>query len=444
MSTQLKIGIDAQIMPGTSGGVSQFIASLVRALGQLPDGSETYTVIVGSQQQMDWIKTYSGPNHRFVLKSLFSNHGGSGSKNGHLNIPALCKRALRSLLPTARYYAQKLVNSPMQWPEVPLSDGFYESLGCDVVHIPTQNFVLCALPTIYNPHDLQHLHYPQFFTPSTIAWRETVYPAGCRLAHTVIANTQWIKNDIIRHYGIDADKIQVIPEGPPAPAGRKPPAEFIAAVKRKYQLEQPFGLYPAVTWPHKNHLRLLEALAQLRDTRNLMIQLVCTGSRYDTFWPQIQSRVDELKLSSQVKFLGFVSDDELSAIYRLSQFLVMPTLFEASSLPIYEAWLEGVPVICSNASALPEQVKDSALLFDPHSVEAIANAVAKVATNNTLRRELEIKGTRRIKDFDWERTARAYRAVYRRAAGFPLTEEDQWLLKWDWMRTPEVKMEASL
>jgi len=175
-----------------------------------------------------------------------------------------------------------------------------------------------------------------------------------------------------------------------------------------------------------------------------MIQLVCTGSRYDTFWPQIQSRVDELKLSSQVKFLGFVSDDELSAIYRLSQFLVMPTLFEASSLPIYEAWLEGVPVICSNASALPEQVKDSALLFDPHSVEAIANAVAKVATNNTLRRELEIKGTRRIKDFDWERTARAYRAVYRRAAGFPLTEEDQWLLKWDWMRTPEVKMEASL
>ena len=76
----------------------------------------------------------------------------------------ILKAALGPFLPAARYI-QHLLSIPREWPEVPVSDGFFESLGCEVVHFPTQGYVLCALPTIYNPHDLQHLHYPQFFTP---------------------------------------------------------------------------------------------------------------------------------------------------------------------------------------------------------------------------------------------------------------------------------------
>ena len=77
-----------------------------------------------------------------------------------------------------------------------MSTGFHESLGCDVLHFPTQGFILCAMPTIYNPHDLQHLVYPQFFSPQTLAWRETVYPAGCRFAQTVVVGSQWVKEDV--------------------------------------------------------------------------------------------------------------------------------------------------------------------------------------------------------------------------------------------------------
>jgi glycosyltransferase involved in cell wall biosynthesis len=318
-----------------------------------------------------------------------------------------------------------------------VSDGFYESLGCDVLHFVHQGFVLCALPTIYNPHDLQHLHYPQFFSVSNLAWRETIYPAGCRFAETVAVASQWIKDDITRHYGVSPHKIQVIPWGPPTVAYPEPSEENLTAVKLRYQLQRPFAFYPAVTWPHKNHLRLLEALARLRDERGLVVRLVCTGSRDERFWADIERRVEELALRTQVKFLGFVPEADLRAIYQLSEFVVMPTLFESDSFPVYEAWLEGIPVTCSNVTSLPDQVKDAALIFDPKDVEDMTDAIAQMATNTELRQTLCKRGHQRLSDFDWTRTGKAYRAVYRRAAGHSLSKEDQRLLRWDWMRQPQ-------
>jgi glycosyltransferase involved in cell wall biosynthesis len=443
----LNVAIDAPVMPETGAGVAQFIGSLISALGQLQDGSETYTIIAGSQEQLKWLRSCGGANQQFVLKAPLSSRGEAMDRNGHITFPDLLKRAVGPLLPAARYI-QRLLSVPVppvpprSWPEVPVSDGFYERLGCDVIHIPLQNFVLCALPIVYNPHDLQHLHYPQFFTPATIAWRETIYPAGCHFAHTVAVGSQWIKDDIVRQYRIAPEKVQVIPEGPPTELYPEPSEDLLAKVKNKYQLQQPFALYPAVTWQHKNHLRLVEALAYLRGKHGLTIQVVFTGSHDGNFWRTIEARVDELKLRSQVRFLGFVPAEELRAIYRLSQFLVVPSLFEAISLPIFEAWLDGVPVACSNATALPDQVMDAALLFEPRDVGSIANAIEEMATNTELQRKLRERGYRRLKDFDWQRTARAYRAVYRRAAGCSLTEEDRWLLTWDWMRKPQKEVES--
>lgn len=430
----MKVAIDAQIMPGTSGGVAPFIANLIRALGQLCDGSEAYTIIVRSPQQADWLKPFLGPNQYVAIKPE--------QVNGRLTFPSVLKNALGSLLPVARRI-QNLISVPRYWPEVPLSDGFYESLNCDVLHIPTQNFVLCSLPTVYNPHDLQHLHYPQFWPPSVIAWRETIYPAGCRYAQTVVVGSQWVKDDVIRQYRISPEKVEVIPEAPPTQWAPVPVPEVLNAVQNKYELTQPFALYPAVTWPHKNHIRLLEALAYLRDVCGLPIHVVCTGARQH-FWPRIERRIEDLNLWPQVKFLGFIPEEDLRAVYRLSQFLIMPSLFEAISLPIFDAWAEGVPVICSNVTALPEQVQDAAVLFDPHSVEAMANAIAKVATSEELRQRLRERGAQRVKDFHWERTAKAYRAVYRRTAHFPLSEEDCRLLTWDWMRTSQRNREEHL
>ena len=120
---------------------------------------------------------------------------------------------------------------------------------------------------------------------------------------------------------------------------------------------------------------------------------------------------------------------------------MFPSLYEASSLPIFEAWLDGLPVACSNATALPEQVRDAALLFDPTDVGAIADAIVRVTTNADLRRDLRTRGYERLKDFDLLRTAKAYRAVYRRAGGLPLSDEDRWLLEWDWMSGAQQREE---
>jgi glycosyltransferase involved in cell wall biosynthesis len=253
-----------------------------------------------------------------------------------------------------------------------------------------------------------------------------------------------VKDDVVQQYRINPEKVQVILEGPPLQFHCQPSREFLLKVKNTYQLEQPFALYPAVTWPHKNHIRLLEALAWLRDRCGLTIRLVCTGARDENFWPHIARCIDELKLGPQVKFLGFIPEKDLRAVYQLSQFLVLPSLFEAISLPIFDAWIEGVPVVCSDATVLPDQVLDAAVLFNPHSVESIANAIAKVASDEELKAELRRHGTRRVSDFDWERTAKSYRAVYRRAAGRMLTEEDRWLMTWNWMRDPQRTLEATV
>jgi len=453
----LNIAIDSQTMPGSSGGVGTAVVSLISGLGELTDGPETYTIIVRSQEQKECMRRFAGPNQRIIMKEAGCPSAGVQFEQNRRALPPFVKRSLGPALPYLQYAwrlfllkqtsaidfpltrcLRRSVKLPPRCFNIPISDGFYESLGCHVLHIPVQNFVLSALPTIYNPHDLQHEHYPQFFPPSQLEWRNQVYPAGCHLAQAVVVGSQWIKNDVVRCYGVHPDRVQVIPEAAPTQMYAEPSTEFLTEIKGKYRIEQPYALYPSVTWPHKQHIALLEAMAQLRE-QGIVIHLICTGSRYEPHWPEIEWVIDRLQLKDQVRFLGFVPEEDLRALYRMAQFLVQPSLFEASSLPIFEAWLEGIPVACSNVSALPDQVKDAALLFDPHSVESIADAMRRLSQDPNLRHELRSRGFRRQKDFDFARTAKAYRAVYRRTAGFPLTEEDRWLLKWDWMRDPHLK-----
>ena len=430
-SDKIRITIDINVMPGIAGGIAQSTQGLVSSLGQL-DGPEQYVLTVRTPQQAEWIAKYRGPRQKIVKiprKRLFD---GTVNFNGNAS---LIKRLVGPAVKSVRNLVGRISPQP-KWPAVTLSDGFYESTGCDVLHFPTQSFALCAVPTIYNPHDLQHLHYPQFFTPWELATRETIYRTACQFSNTVIVGSEWIKQDVVRQFGVGRDKVKVIPWAPPTKHYPQIGPARIEEARSRLKLPATYALYPAVTWSHKNHLRLLDALAKLRDHRGIAVNLVCTGAKYESHWPKIEQRVKDLSLASQVRFLGFLSEADLRVVYRLAQFLVLPTLFEADSCPIHEAWSEGLPVASSNHSALPDQIGDAGLLFDAKDVSAIADAILRMTTDADLRRALIERGYRRVKDFDWERTAKAYRAVYRRAAGVTLNEEDRWLLEWDWMREP--------
>lgn len=314
----------------------------------------------------------------------------------------------------------------MRWIDIPVSNGFYEGLGCDVIHFPYQGFTLCAMPSIYQPWDLQHRHFPEFFDPAQIAWREVLFRAGCDYASLVVVASQWIKQDVVYQYGIHPDKIRIVPVAAPT---QTEAISDTAQVRARYQLPGEFVLYPAVTWAHKNHLRLLEALARLRDEHDLRIHLVCTGAQTPEYFPRIRERVEALGLESQVQFLGLVPVGDLRAIYHLSSFVVFPSLFEGAGMPPLEAWNEGKAVACSNTTSLPDVVGDAALLFDPISVEDIAQALRTLATDQTLREQYEQLGAARLHIYSWTRTAKIYRALYRKLARFSLTEEDVELLE---------------
>jgi glycosyltransferase involved in cell wall biosynthesis len=312
---------------------------------------------------------------------------------------------------------------------LPVSNGFYERLGCGVIHFPSQALTRCALPMVYSPHDLQHLHYPEFFSPPDIAAREEVYPLACRVAHTVTVAARWVKDDFERHYQIDRRKLAVIPWAAPTVFQENASEQVRARVRDKYQLKEPFAFFPAATWPHKNHLRLLEALALLRDRDRLVVPLVCSGSRLERHWPAIEERQRALGLAEQVRFLGGVPAGEVRTLYSLAQFTVFPSLFEGGALPLLESWLEGIPVTCARSTMLPEIAGAAALLFDPNSPAAIAEAIAAMATDPSLRADLSRAGRERVREFTWERTAKTYRAVYRKAARRALSEEDRALLQ---------------
>lgn len=436
MTDELRIAINVDALPGIAGGVVQAMQGLIFALGRL-EGPEKYVICAATQAHREWIEPCCGPNQQIVVRKEYRPGPSMTPGDVSNKYEPLLRRLRARLRPTIHFTRRMAGRLVPQAPAVSLSDGFLESLGCDVVHFPTQGFTVCAIPTVYNPHDLQHLHYPQFWTPWELAYREVTYRAGCNFSRTVVVGSEWIKQDVIRQYGLHESKVQIIPWAPPTAHYGAVDSQAVELARGRLGLADAFALYPAVTWPHKNHLRLFDALALLRDQRGLRVNLVCTGARYESHWPNIERRLTELTLHDQVRFLGYLSERDLLAVYQMATFLVMPTLFEADSCPIFEAWAEGLPVTSSNHTALPDQVGDAALQFDALDVAAIADAIHRMTTDARLREELIRRGRQRVGDFDWTRTAKSYRAVYRRAAGRRLSDEDESLLSWDWMRFPK-------
>ena len=163
------------------------------------------------------------------------------------------------------------------------------------------------------------------------------------------------------------------------------------------QPREPFLLYPARRWPHKNHERLFEAFARVRRERP-ELRLVLTGGG------------DYSDVPAGVEARGHVPRAEVVSLMQRASALVFPSLYEGFGLPPIEAMACGCPVAASNAAALPETVGDAARLFDPHDPRAIADAVRDVLAAQD---EWRGRGLARAARFTWERTALAHEDVYR-------------------------------
>jgi len=406
----LIVGINAQLRSGEHGGVEQFLIGLASALSNLPDGDERYLFLVEPGEDA-WLRHHVHGRARLVTRL---------DRRGWLvrAVWSARRRLLRTMpwLRRLKGVRDRTRDPASETASVPVSDGTLEAAGADVVHFPFQAGFLTDLPSIYQPWDLQHLHLPQFFSTKAIARREREYRALCDRATRVVVASDWARRDLVARYELDPGTVAVIPV--PAPVGvyLEPSVVQLGEIATRLSLPEHFALYPAQTWEHKNHLRLLAALAGIRDTHGITVPLVCSGKLTEHF-PEIQREAARLHLTDSVQFLGFVSPIEMRALYRLARLLVFPSLFEGWGLPVVEALAEGVPVACARVTSLPDLVGDGALLFDPLDHADIASAIHRIWTDDALRAELVRRGRQRVETLDWATCARRYRALYRAVAG---------------------------
>jgi glycosyltransferase involved in cell wall biosynthesis len=397
----MRVVINARIPSGVSGGVEQVIIGLASGLAEVAQEGEEYLFLMTRGEEA-WLRPYVRGACRIVY--------------GRTTPVARLRRMARRIPGMVQLYRfVRRSRSRVKAPPLPVSDGTAEQLHADVVHFPFQGGFVTSIPSVYQPWDLQHVHYPQFLTVEELLRRDTWYRAFCEQAAVVSVSTQWGKRDLEQHLGVRREKIEVIPLAPVLTAYAEPSAGDVAAVRRKHDLPSRFAYFPAHTWPHKNHLGLIRALASLR-SRGLEYHAVFSGARTENA-RALRAEAKRLGVLSQVRFLGYLPALEVQVLYRLATCLLFPSRFEGWGLPVSEAFFSGLPVASSNASCLPETCSGAALLFDPDDVEAIADALTRLMTDEQLRADLRRRGREVAARLSWVSTAAGFRELYLRVAG---------------------------
>ena len=252
---------------------------------------------------------------------------------------------------------------------------------------------------VFTLHDMQERYYPSFFSKRERFVRWLNNKTLAKNSSKIICESNFVKNDIHKFTGIKEDKINIIQTPPPEDFLK---VEFLqssfASIKKKYNLPTKFIFYPAQCWHHKNHIKLIEAFNIVSEKRK-DIFLVLTGSQKNNYI-NVVNKIEELKISEKVIHLGYIDYVDLPYFYKMSQFLIMPTLFESVSIPIYEAFSLEVPVCSSNVVALPEQVGDAGLIFDPFDINDMAEKMILFLDDKNLRAEKGAKGLKRILNFN--------------------------------------------
>jgi len=228
----------------------------------------------------------------------------------------------------------------------------------------------------------------------------------------IIAVSESTKNDLMDYYHVSPKKITVIYNGVDEERFRFfNNKNVMKNVIEKYNLRFPFGLYVGLVRPRKNIENLLKAIRLLKDVMDSSFKFVFAGKADNRFY-NLSALIQKLDIADTIVRTGFVSDEELLALYKQAAFLILPSFYEGFGYPVLEAMAAGTPVIASNTSSLPEVAGDAALLVDPYNVAEIADAMYQILTDTDLREKLIKKGYEQVKKFPWERCARKTLQVY--------------------------------
>jgi glycosyltransferase involved in cell wall biosynthesis len=274
---------------------------------------------------------------------------------------------------------------------------------------PSEYGFLNKRPFVMPIHDLQHRLQPMFPEVSAggeFQRREFLFANACRAATLILVDSEVGKEDVLACYGnvIEPDRIRVLSYFPVNAVQRVTDPARLALVRSRYNLPERFFFYPAQFWPHKNHVRIVDAIGAVCARTGVRIPVAFCGHYNNDphrvrIFEAITRRKTELGIADCIHYLGFVPDEDMAALYSLAAGLVMPTFFGPTNIPILEAWMCGCPTITSDIRGVREQAGDAALLVDPSSVDAIADALWRLWSDPTIARGLVERGTRRAQSY---------------------------------------------
>ena len=409
-----RIAIDlTPLLPGgDNGGAKPLAILLVRHLALAAPDCEF--VLLTQEKTHQELAALDAPNVRRLCTTQPEN-APTVSRQKALAI----RRLLLRIVPAAlverlgRLYLERFDRAPAA------ESSLLRQIGAELLFCPFTGvlFYDSGVPVVSLVHDLQYLHYPEFFDPADRHERDRYFRHVCRVASRIVCVSEFTRSTVLKQTDLPPYRVTAVLSAPqerlnPIPRSPSPsPSRF----------GEPYLLYPANFWRHKNHEMLLAAFGMYRARHPQSdLKLVLTGApspRRD----ELMEAARRMRLAAWANFPGHLPEPEFADLLGGCMAMIFPSLFEGFGMPVLEAMAAGVPVLASNLTSLPEIAGGAALLFDPRRPTEIADAIERIAGDPTLRAELIARGRERARIFPGAaQMAAGYLAAFEAAARDPL------------------------
>ncbi|OGY44723.1 MAG: hypothetical protein A3B89_01295 [Candidatus Buchananbacteria bacterium RIFCSPHIGHO2_02_FULL_40_13] len=358
----MKIGLDARLYGSQHGGIGRYTENLIKQLELQTDQNTKLFIFLSKDNFND----YQPSNKNF--QKVLADFKVYGLKEQLLFPPLLKKYQL------------------------------------DLVHFPHFNApIFYRGKFIVTIHDLIISHYPNSRTTTLnplvykikLFFYKVIIKNAAQKAKKIIAVSKYTKKDIIKLLKIEPAKIIVTYEGVDLP---KTSQMNCNELKTKLGISKDFLLYVGSAYPHKNLEKLISAF-KIIDNPNL--QLVLVGKK-NYFYNRLAKEIKKEKLENNVILTDYLSDDELTGLYKSAKLYVFPSLIEGFGLPPLEAQSYSLPVVSSNSTCLPEILGESAVYFDPDNIQTIVKVITNTLNNPELLASLKVKGLENVKRYSWD------------------------------------------
>ena len=283
--------------------------------------------------------------------------------------------------------------------------------GVDVLHsLASTAPAWGAFRQVATIHDLNYRLVPGAHAGLLGMGMRVLVPLAARRSDRIVVKAASTREDLRRLLGVPPEKVDVVPDGVPEPHASPVPEEQLRATLGAG--DRPIVLSNSAKRPSKNLIRLIGALALIRRERRPLLVLPGFPTPHEL---ELRARAEELGLTGDVRFLGWIDSGEMEGLYAAAACLVFPSLYEGFGLPVLEAMARGVPVACSGRGALDEVAGDAALRFDPESEREIAAAIERLLGDDREAERLRAAGRERAAQYTWAKSAAQHLESYRRA-----------------------------